>query len=113
MTSPNQHSATRNFATGSIERTSPTPSIKKSIDVNLKEVPDDLADHEDPPTGLSARFLRSGNNKKDYDAIATKRSVFDDPHLAPHYMPKSDYENLHRFDINARWTIREEKVGDC
>lgn len=46
----------------------------------------------------------------DLDSIATRKSVYDDPLLARHYWPKATYENLHRFDPKARWTIREEKV---
>ena len=42
--------------------------------------------------------------------LAAVRSVFDDPLLAKHYWPTERYENLHRFDVDARWTVREERV---
>ncbi|KAL1306343.1 hypothetical protein AAFC00_005058 [Neodothiora populina] len=54
-------------------------------------------------------WSRSANPHYDPDEIATKRSVFDDPELAKYYMPRADHENIHRFDINERWTFREER----
>ena len=53
---------------------------------------------------------RMREEQYDLDACATRRSVFDDPLLAKHYWPTPKYENLHRFDPDARWTFREEKV---
>ena len=74
-----------------------------------------LADEEEEEFTLSwARALlgKRANPQRDLDAIATKRSVFDDPQFAPFYWPKQDYENIHRFDPTARWTYREEKVNE-
>jgi hypothetical protein len=47
---------------------------------------------------------------QDLDAIATKRSVFDDDELGKFYAPPADYENAHRFDPTFRWTFREERA---
>jgi hypothetical protein len=74
----------------------------------------DLVDEEEQSTSSWAKALfgTRSNPPRDPDAIATRRSVFDDPYFAPYYWPKQDYENIHRFDPSARWTCREEKVSD-
>lgn len=73
---------------------------------------DDLCDAEPTePFSFTKWIFRRGRYKPiDLDSVATRRSVYDDPKLAKYYWPKPEYENLHRFDVNARWTHREEKA---
>lgn len=68
-----------------------------------------LAEPEEQRESLSLfGALFSRKRKVGPDSIATVRSVFDDPQLAQFYQPCADYENLHRFDPDERWTHREE-----
>lgn len=55
------------------------------------------------------RFWRR-TDEHNLDAVATQPSVFDDPVTLELYRPPQSYENTHRFDPNARWTLREERV---
>jgi len=93
-----------------------TSFLKEALSVETKSVDvdvDDLCDTEPEPFKLyNFIFRRHIYKHKDLDAIATRRSVYDDPHLGPHYWPKKNYENMHRFDVKARWTVREERVSD-
>ncbi|EAU82820.1 allantoate permease [Coprinopsis cinerea okayama7 len=70
---------------------------------------DDLVDEEPVPFQWVNWFFRRPYKPIDPNAIATRRSVYDDPILAPHYWPKPTYENYHRIDIDARWTNKEEQ----
>ncbi|KAI9460770.1 major facilitator superfamily domain-containing protein [Boletus coccyginus] len=108
--------------TSELEAAPPTsPGVTKSC-CNLDEVSvledrlegrscSDVVDEgQITPSWVKALLGKRTNSRRDIDAIATRRSVFDDPHLAPFYWPTRDYENIHRFDPSARWSHREEKA---
>lgn len=85
-------------------------SLTKSKIKNIVST-DDLQDPiDEKPRFTDVIFRRKRLQPTDLSAIATRRSVYDDPVLAKHYWPTKRYENLHRFDPNARWTFAEEKV---
>jgi hypothetical protein len=112
--------STPNIPDASEAAPAPSPSVSKSasqvsvlkIDLEERSNSDLVDEEEEQPTSSWARTLfgKRTNPLRDPGAIATRRSVFDDPHLAPYYRPKQDYENIHRFDPSARWTCREEKA---
>ncbi|KAF3390932.1 putative transporter [Talaromyces pinophilus] len=83
--------------------------VKVAQSLNVKGHPNDLAEPDEIheyQSVLTSLFQRKKH--VDLDAIATTRSVFDDPLLRQYYQPHPQYENLHRFDIDERWTYREE-----
>lgn len=79
---------------------------------------DDLVEPDEEGSRFSESLMRlfgrrGGKGRAlelDVDACATRRSVFDDDVLAKHYWPKEDYEGFERFDVSARWSVREENV---
>lgn len=43
------------------------------------------------------------------DAFAAQPSIFDDPDLRKFYWPRHNYENIHRFFPDFKWTVGEER----
>lgn len=130
MASPSEHNALSTVATGVDATAIPSPhdlrtrpasssgdsdyTIEKKNRDSKETFHDDLQDSiDDAPKLTDLIFRRRKLQSIDQDAIATRRSVYDDPVLASNYWPKPEYENLHRFDPDARWTVREEKVRFC
>ncbi|GIJ99553.1 hypothetical protein Aspvir_001687 [Aspergillus viridinutans] len=67
-----------------------------------------LVEPQEQSHSRSFLSLFKRTEKVDLDATATTKSVFDDPVLAKYYLPHPQYENLHRFDPDFRWTYRKE-----
>lgn len=82
-------------------------SLSSSSSVNEEKLPLGVP-IENVGGGLWAKWTRKSDF--DLDSIATQPSVFDSPLTCEVYRPPSQYENAHRFDPNARWSWREEKV---
>lgn len=104
LPSPNEKSARDSKASSTSDLS------KTKVDTKTSSVAD-LVDEEPTPFRWADWLTGRKRQQIDLDSIATQRSVYDDPSLAKHYWPKSDYENIHRFDPDARWTYRQEKVS--
>lgn len=68
----------------------------------------EAVDNAGPIGPAITAFWRSKKTRLDPEAIATQRSVFDNPELKEYFKPHEDYENKHRFDPDERWTWAEE-----
>lgn len=93
------------------QETFDSASGKSSPDVLSLDIPP-LASASDSPkdSGSSPLLSIFKPSKVNLDDVATQPSVFDDPSTLEAYRPPPGYESAHRFDPDARWTWREEKV---
>lgn len=96
-----------------LEKTENLLTIEKGKADSAESVLDGILPLGEPLDERPVRFFwnRTTDTLRGLDSIATQPSVFDNPKTVEIYKPPPQYENAHRFDPNARWTWREERVG--
>ncbi|KAK9458708.1 uncharacterized protein V1516DRAFT_116089 [Lipomyces oligophaga] len=78
-------------------------------DVNVLNIPKDWPELSDVPSTFSSWTLAS-RNEQYLDCVATRQSIFDDPVKSEALGLNSLYNELPSFDVQARWSLREEHL---
>jgi hypothetical protein len=94
-----------------------SPALHVAEIQNLDPPPKLLDEDENDFAPIEAKYsyseeaarLPEGAGGNGDNAIAFQPSVFDDPDLRKFYWPRHNYENIHRFFPDFKWTVGEEK----
>lgn len=80
----------------------------KDANVTVRAVWGNSSERSHAPSEEAYKLPPGAGGEGD-DAFANDPSVFDDAEKAKMYWPRKDYEGLHRFFPDFKWTISEEK----
>jgi hypothetical protein len=91
--------APSSLASSSVDSSPAEEKLKEQVAVSVTEYwPSDAALELPPNAGGEGD-----------DAIANEPSPFDDLEMRKFYWPRKDYEGIHRFFPDFKWTVGEEK----
>ena len=80
----------------------------KDANVSVRAIWGNSSERSHAPSEEAYKLPPGAGGEGD-DAFANDPSVFDDAEKAKMYWPRKDYEGLHRFFPDFKWTVSEEK----